>query len=457
MTHSFESLRNEYKNFIYEGYHILKDKDFITLRFDFSIDGAFHFHPETKIKTSNLKIVNDFDSQTAKKIVFCLGMVEAVSYWKSTCAKEMVVKCGELSKEEKLWWKKLYYNGLGEFFYINSIKTDFESFLKITADGKKIVPEKAFVSTGKNIIPIGGGKDSIVTMNLLKSQKTSNMCFTVNDQAARAESAAAAGYCEEEIIKTYRTIDPELLRLNKEGFLNGHTPFSAMLAFLSFYCAYLIGAQNIVLSNESSANEANIDGTDINHQYSKSFEFEQDFNNYVKENIHSSTQYFSILRAFNELQISKQFSALKEFHKVFKSCNVGSKKNIWCCNCAKCLFVYIILSPFLTVEELQEVFGCNILEKEELLEDFKGLAGLSSVKPFECIGTVDEVGTALNLTIKKHKKENIKLAKLLKYYQDNANDTIDNNLLKEFNEENNIPEKFIPFVKEMYDFVRSVD
>ena len=74
------------------------------------------------------------------------------------------------------------------------------------------------------------------------------------------------------------------------------------MAFLGLYCAYLIGAENIVLSNESSANESNIEGTSINHQYSKSFEFETDFNNYVEQNITKDIKYFSVLRAFNEMQ-----------------------------------------------------------------------------------------------------------------------------------------------------------
>ena len=113
--------------------------------------------------------------------------------------------------------------------------------------------------------------------------------------------------------------------------INGHTPFSAIVAFLSLYCTYLIGGEYIVLSNESSANSGNIEGREVNHQYSKSYRFENDFTEYVGENLLSGIRYFSLLRPFSELQIAKQFALLPQYHKVFRSCNRGSKKNIWCC------------------------------------------------------------------------------------------------------------------------------
>ena len=64
------------------------------------------------------------------------------------------------------------------------------------------------------------------------------------------------------------------------------------------------------------------------------------------------------------MQIAKQFALLPQYHKVFRSCNRGSKKNIWCCKCAKCLFVYSILSPFLHLSTLSDVFGSEMLSEE---------------------------------------------------------------------------------------------
>lgn len=458
MQSHFDKLRKEYNQFIYNGYKLSQGDGFIFIEYDFEM-GEIKFAPTTKIRIENLNIINDYDSDMAKQIVFSLGMVELVSYWKSACPPQIIVKCGSLSKEDCFWWKKLYYNGLGEFFYTNNINVSFDNFVDIKAQENSGFVPLDFNKSSLNIIPVGGGKDSIVTMELLKKLKQDNFCFTVNDQLARQESASVAGYGDPQIIKTYRTIDKELLTLNSKGFLNGHTPFSAIVAFLSLYCAYLIGAQNIVLSNESSANESNIEGTDINHQYSKSFEFECDFNDYVEKNITKDIKYFSLLRAFNEMQIAKQFSSFDRYHKAFKSCNVGSKKNIWCANCAKCLFVYIILSPFLSTNELVEIFGENLLDKGSLQEIFDGLVGFSDVKPFECIGTKEEINTALLKTYDNMKNTQEQLPFLLKYYAEKTQEIQKDNfdvLIKEFNSKNNIPQKFMPYVKEMYDYVASV-
>ncbi|MEG1437309.1 MAG: hypothetical protein RSC30_06990 [Oscillospiraceae bacterium] len=458
MQSHFERLRKEYETFIYQGYELSKSDDFINIEFNFRM-GDISFTPTTKIRISNLDILNDYKSDMAKKIIFNLGMVELVSYWKCACPPNIIVECGELSQEDCNWWKKLYYNGLGEFFFINDIKTDFESFASIKANKPAAVNSFNYKKSAKNIVPVGGGKDSNVTMELLRNIKDENFCFTVNDQQAREESANMAGYDDSKIIRTYRTIDKELLNLNAKGFLNGHTPFSAIVAFLSLYCAYLVGGEHIILSNESSANESNIDGTDINHQYSKSYEFECDFNNYVERNITKDIKYFSLLRAFNELQIAKQFAAFSKYHSIFKSCNVGSKKNMWCANCAKCLFVYIILSPFLSDEQLVLIFGENLLEKEELKDIFDGLVGFSEVKPFECIGTKLEINAALAKTFEIKSNSKQQLPALLKYYAQKTssiNSSEFDLLLKEFNEENNAPQKFMTYIREMYNYVAGV-
>lgn len=448
--HDFHSLRRQYPVFAYDGYDISRTCDGILLSFDFSFDGLCRFRPQTRIVTENLDIINVFDSPAARAIVFSLGLVEAVSYYKAVCSPVFEVRCGALTAEQKRWWKKLWYHGLGEFFYRNGIQTDAESFVEFRCPEDVTLPECDFHKSGLHIVPIGGGKDSAVTLSLLQSERERIFGFTVNDQPARTDTLRAAGLPDNRMIRTYRTIDPELLRLNKEGFLNGHTPFSAIVAFLSLYCAYLIGAGEIVLSNESSANESNICGTDINHQYSKSYAFEQDFSNYIQYTLHMPVRYFSLLRPFNELQIAKQFAALPQFHGIFKSCNAGSKKNIWCCNCAKCLFVYCILSPFLSEEKLIEIFGENLLDKPSLSVDFQGLCGLSPVKPFECIGTVREVRAALCRTIAQYRSAGKPLPCLLtlcdgKFTADDP--------LNDFNDSHNIPPEFQGFMKEMYDFV----
>ena len=449
---SYVNLREDYPEFLYKSFNLSEDNESIYISYDFEIPWLTAFKPEIRIDKTNLNIVNDFNSPCGRRIIFLLGMVEAVSYLKAACCPKMIVMCGSLTEAEKLWWKKLYFNGLGEFFYINNITPDFDSFLTIECTGSN----EALVSyemnfTDYNIVPVGGGKDSAVSAELVKGVNDKILFFTVNNQKARTDTVLAAGYSENDIIKTYRKISPELLELNRQGFLNGHTPFSAIVAFLSLYCAYLTGCKNIILSNEASANESNIPGSNINHQYSKSYEFESDFTGYVDEYVGVSINYFSILRPFNELQIAKKFCIAEKYLYCFRSCNAGSKNNIWCCNCPKCLFDFSVLSAFVKVDTLSEVFGENLFEKVSLADDFKGLVGLSPVKPFECVGTISEIKYALALCIERMKNNGEGLPALLEIFDQsfNINDILSQPVMSEFNDCHNIPDEFMIAVNEM--------
>lgn len=275
----FEALRKQYPVFSYNDYTITRAGTRVRLTFHFSVKGLCRFAPTTEIETENLNLLNDPDSPLARRVVFALGMVELVSYWKAACPKRVEVRCGALSDEDVRFWKRLYFRGLSEFFYRNGVHTSEDDFMELVSVCKhtpKAENPPAFRSAGLRLVPVGGGKDSCVTASLLHGDPEKNRFFTVNDQKARTDTVLAAGYTEKEMVRAYRTIDRTLLDLNAKGFLNGHTPFSAIVAFLSYYCAYLVGATDIVLSNEASANESNIAGTEVNHQYSKSYDFECD-------------------------------------------------------------------------------------------------------------------------------------------------------------------------------------
>ena len=137
--------------------------------------------------------------------------------------------------------------------------------------------------------------------------------------------------------------------------------------------AYINGKKYVVLSNEASANESTVKNSTVNHQYSKSFEFENDFVEYEKKYIDSGVFYFSLLRPLSEFQIAKYFSKLTPFHKLFRSCNIGSKTDSWCGNCSKCLFVFLILSPFLPYAHVCDIIGNDMANREDMLETFKNL------------------------------------------------------------------------------------
>ena len=418
----FKKFREQYKEFYYNSYSIIEDKESIIIEFEFEIPNLAIFHPTTKILKKQMHF-KDINTKQAKNMAFHIGLIELISYWKSVCCPQIVIKCGYLCDEQIQWWKKLYFYGLGELFYTNNIKTTFEEFVNIKCDKEK---NELFYNSIEDksdgyIVPIGGGKDSVVTLETLKIDKEKDYCLIINPKPVTLKCAEIAGMDNNHIIEIYRTIDKRLIELNSQGMINGHTPFSAMLAFTSYFVAYLLSKKYIALSNENSANESNVIGEKVNHQYSKSFEFEKDFEEYSNKYLKAPVKYFSFLRPLNELQIAKIFSKHEKYHKTFKSCNVGSKEKEWkwCCNCAKCLFAYTILSPFLYKKKLVDIFGEDMFEKKELLSTFLELTGNGETKPFDCVGTFEEVNFAISKTIENIIKEKNELPYLLKYYKDN--------------------------------------
>lgn len=436
----YEVLRKKYDKFIYQNYKIEEDEKNIYLKYDFQIEGLANFHPVLTILKKDFKWKH-LSSNLAKNMAFFIGMIEAISYFKATCSSYFYVTCGKLNDAQSQWFKKLMYLGLGEFRYKNKIKASQEDFVQIISEGPEIKLERLTDTLSDSIIPIGGGKDSNVTLELLKKSNQKRFGFRINLEEVSKKCAEISGLRENEIIEVKRKIEPNLMELNKQGFLNGHTPFSALVAFISYFVAIMLGKKYIVLSNEDSANESNIKGENINHQYSKTIEFENDFRFFVKEYIcPNGPEYFSLLRPISEVQIAKLFSKLENYHAIFKSCNVGSKSVPWkwCCDCPKCLFPFIILSPFLYPEKLISIFGEDLFQKESLLQTFIELCGYAENKPFECVGTYEEVRYAISKTIQNTQG---KMPFLLKYYQDNF-EIMDKDILKNYNENNNLPKEF---------------
>lgn len=435
----YNELRNKYDTFIYDSYEIEELENTTKITYNFIVPSLTQYKPTLEVKKFKI------DSFT-KNLIFHIGLVELVSYWKATCSKNVIIKAGYINKEQIEFFKKLYFYGLGELFYTNGITPNYDDFINIKCELKEQNIEiPNYVGNG-NLIPIGGGKDSNVTLEIMKSDFEDNLCFIINPKQVTLSCAQTAGYSNEKIVTVKRTIDKNLIELNKQGFINGHTPFSALVAFLSYFNAYITGKKYILLSNESSANESNVDGTKINHQYSKTYEFECDFNEYTKKYFKIDIKYFSLLRPLSEYQIAMLFSNYEKYHEIFKSCNVGSKKEPWhwCCSCPKCLFVYIILSPFLYKEKLIKIFGEDLFEKEDLLDIFIELTGYGKTKPFECVGTYEEVRYAITKTISKLDKQPY----LLKYYKEHFElENLNKNLENKYNRENNLNPYFENLLK----------
>jgi hypothetical protein len=394
----FQTLRKKYTEFHYLNYAFEVKDNCITMQFFFQTN-ELRFSPKMTLKLG--KYVQNMNKNEINGLVFNIGLIELVSYWKATCSPKIVIHNYTLDKIQQKWWKKLYYKGLGEFFYQNEIKCYLNNFVRFsfTEDAKPYsnLLFKEIKKSKKAIVPIGGGKDSVVTLEELGKDREV-IPFIINPRGATLDCAHVAGFNSlNDIVILEREIDKNLLTCNKQGFLNGHTPFSAMLAFYTLLVSYATNTRSIALSNEASANEPTVLGTQVNHQYSKSEEFEYDLQDYICFYMEDCAYYYSHLRDFSELQIAEKFAQYPQYFSVFRSCNAGSKENKWCCNCPKCLFAYIILAPFIEKNTLLHIFGEDLLNKLEMQHYLKQLTGKAPTKPFECVGTVEEVNAALEM------------------------------------------------------------
>ena len=426
-SNKFNLLRADYKEFIFESYNYAINEQGISIVFSFKVDDFIEFNPKIEIPQQSFIDFKRISSALLEQMIFNIGMVELISYWKAICPKKVIIKPFNLNSKQIAFWKKIYFHGLGEFFYLNNIEIDMDNFMQIIPDTKGQNFQSFSVDVDESaLIPVGGGKDSVVSLEILKDSG-SNLALIMNPRGASSATANIGGF-EDKTLIVNRFLDAKLLELNKQGYLNGHTPFSALLAFVSVFAAAITAKKYIALSNESSANESTVIGTMVNHQYSKSLEFETDFREYVRENLSPNIHYFSLLRPLSELQIASIFAKNSTYFNDFRSCNVGSKENIWCGKCSKCLFTFIILSPFIKPDVLVEIFGYNLFENRDLKGYFDELRGEADVKPFECVGTVDEVNAALCLAIENY---STKLPYLLDLFKNENSEKLCSKIEKE--------------------------
>ena len=401
-----DHLRSKHPKLTYEAFNIIQSGKDLKVTFEFTLEPDIKFNP--------ILILPNSSRDGIENLVFNLGMVELISYWKVACPPEIIIKAGYLSDEQIKFWKNLLLKGLGEFFYTNKIDFTAPDFVNFEI-ASHMSSGKPFAGQLKDrdLVLVGGGKDSAVTLEAVANSGKEFNCLLLNPTKAAIDISRIGGCKNPIIIK--RTIDPKLLELNTKGYLNGHTPFSAYLAFVSTLSAHLYDFKNIMVSNEASSNEANLNwmGSEINHQYSKTSEFEKDFRKYSKKYLSISSNYFSFLRRLGEIQIAKSFSKMPKYFSVFRSCNKDSKTNSWCRKCAKCLSTYLVLHPFLG-KETEEIIGGDLLNDKALASIMSQLLRKDKhIKPFECVLSVEETKTAISLGIDRAKKDGQKIPQLL--------------------------------------------
>lgn len=403
----------QYPLFRYDSFEVEKTPFRVTARFRFSIPPDISFMPEVHFEGVSSGW-HDVPDEFLNNAVFHLGLIESFSYWKATASPVIEVHAGSLNADQVQWWHDLLIHGMGEFFYKNDIDFTAKDFVKIVpANGTASSKSYTAPLPVRSLLTIGGGRDSALTGALLRDSGHAFTCMMLNPSSAAQKIARHVTSNEPVIVR--RAICPELLELNRRGFLNGHTPFSAYLAFLGAACLLLYGYSNVIVANERSSDEGNVRyrDKDINHQYSKSFRFERLFDEYAGKYIASHAHYFSFVRPLYELQIGKAFAVFPALFDLFKSCN-RNRSDSWCGRCPKCLSVFLTMYPFVPRSALIKIFGTDLFYIEENTRILRELAGLD-IKPFECVATTAEIAAALGLSIAKARAAGEPLPPVLEY------------------------------------------
>lgn len=331
-------------------------------------------------------------------------LLAGVSYYKAFAPPVVDLGDTPVTDDERTLLRAFYVDGLGEYAHRNELDLTGTKITGGTARAARRAAAETTRTADRPLVPFGGGMDSMVSVRLVTETTPEHAAlFVVGRYDAIEQAARTTGL---PIRRATRTLDPQILRSGEHGWLNGHVPVTGIISAIAVLAAALHGHDAVVMSNERSASDPTLttdDGRPVNHQWSKGIDFELAFAAV------SPVTYFSLLRAHSELLIARRFAehGTAEQHATFRSCNrafhVDTAKRLdrWCGECDKCAFIDLVLAPFMTTAQLARVFAGTTepLENPTLVDVFRALLATSDddVKPWECVGDVDECRAALHL------------------------------------------------------------
>lgn len=388
--------------FVFDSYSIDETGHSVSFRY---VIGPHTYEERIILNSTSLHTVSD--TVLLDRILFNLHLALGISYWKATCTPHMEIRSGQLSDKQASFWNTIYTKGLGEFYFRNSI--DFRSLVQFPSSKTEIAPPSRIEKKDRLLVGIGGGKDSVVVWELLKEQGKKITGLTIKTQHSYEAVEELIEAMKLPTVGVERIIDEAFIRDAKNHRYNGHVPISMIYAWLGVLVSYADGYDAFVVANEKSADEGNTDsfGMEINHQWSKSSEFEGLFRNYLHTYISPDLDYYSPIRHMTELEIVGKCVTYPQYLPYITSCNRNFsitkklKQRKWCGECPKCAFAFLLFAAYLPKDTVVSLFGKNMLEDQALDGLFRDLEGRGGLKPFECVGTFAEASTALRMIVAK--------------------------------------------------------
>ncbi|KRA14687.1 UDP-N-acetyl-alpha-D-muramoyl-L-alanyl-L-glutamate epimerase [Lysobacter sp. Root604] len=327
-----------------------------------------------------------------------LHLIAGVSYYKAAVPEDIRIDSYEIDADTAALLELIYVNGLGEFAYRNGLNLHGRIRFPHTTAATPVAPSLGL--SAHALVAIGGGKDSLVSIEALRSLGEEQTVTWIGGSQLIAACAQRTGL---PTLNLGRALAPQLFDYNREGAWNGHIPVTVVNSAIMVLAALLHGVDQVVFSNERSASYGSlIEGTgEVNHQWSKGWACEQAFGDHVQRQVAADLQYYSLLRPLSELAVARQFARSDRYDAHFSSCNrnfhiLGERPaNRWCGVCPKCHFVFLALAPFMPKPRLVGIFGRNLLDDAGQIGGYDALLEYQDHKPFECVGEGRESRAAM--------------------------------------------------------------
>jgi hypothetical protein len=381
----------QYTEFVCEAYRFDPGTGTLSLHYRFDDTSGFE---ERIVFPSPMRTLSGLEHQALDRVFRLLLLACGVSYYKAYAPDRIRCAAFPADPATAAFFTNFYVKGLAEYAWRNGI--DLAGRLRIDTDTEAQESAVQIELPRRTCVPVGGGKDSIVTVECLKQAGEPLVLFSLGNAAPIDATIRQSGL---PFIRVTRALDRRLLELNAAGALNGHVPITGILSMIVLACSIIAGFDAIAMSNEHSASQPTV--ADVNHQYSKSFEFEQALRDHLATHVVRGVTYFSFLRPLTEVAIARRFARQDAYLPVFMSCNTAFRQaperrsTNWCCDCPKCRFVFLALAPFVDKARLVATFGHNMLDDGAQVDGFAELCGLGAHKPFECVGEIEESAATL--------------------------------------------------------------
>ncbi|MFY9782819.1 MAG: hypothetical protein WAK12_04720 [Acidimicrobiales bacterium] len=364
-----------------------------------TLRATYELDRRTFVETVTFEGIDSLDIPAARAVAWLWFLMAGLSYYKAGAARRIDLGATPVGPMGRALLSAAIREGLAEFAYKNDLILDNV----LVGGGTDAKPVQGRFDARRVLVPFGGGIDSVVTLETLSPELERTLFVVSPPQGRFAPLEATAAASGLDIVRATRTLDEQILSPDPSSF-QGHVPVTAMVTLLAATAAAASGRGGVVMSNEHSASAANLRWRDleVNHQWSKSFDAEQLLADAISEAVGPEPVVASLLRDRSEVWVAEVFSRLSEYHHVFRSCNRAFHQDAtrrfddWCGECDKCLFINLMLAPYLPRATLRDIFHHEPLSDPAREEQLRVLVGEGlDFKPFECVGDPNESAVAL--------------------------------------------------------------